>query len=112
MNIALKDGKRTYHLTRFFVAADKPRREQLHVLGGDFPDELPSPLEDQWPYANWGYSRLSLPPPEPDTPAGQIVIKYEQEDFRQLFYCDPARDFIAVKRVEWWKRRREMGRKG
>ncbi len=110
VNIALEDGKRTYHLTRFYVDEGKPWREELHVLGGSF-DQLPETLENQWPYASWGFSRLSLPPAEPDTPPGQIVIKYEQPDFRQLFYCDPDRDFIAVKQAEWWKREGKWGSK-
>ncbi len=85
VNIGLQDVKRTYHLTRGSVVEEGMSRvgKSFTCLGGTPNDQLPGPLEEQWLYANWGYSRLSLPPPEPDTPPGQIVIKYDQGDFRQ-----------------------------
>jgi hypothetical protein len=102
VNINLLDGKRTYTLTRFFVAADKPRRTELHVLGGGF-DSLPELMNLQWPAINWNRREMSAAAPGPDTARGHLVIKTDRDDLHNLFECDPARDFIADRHVEWWK---------
>jgi RNA polymerase sigma factor (sigma-70 family) len=104
VNIRLIDGKRTYNLTRFFVAADQPRRTELHILGGGF-DELPEPMNLQWPVINWNRREMSAAPPGPDTARGHLVIKTDSDDWHNLFECDPARDFIADRQVEWEKRK-------
>jgi hypothetical protein len=101
-NIALLDGKRTYRLTRFFVAADKPRRTEVHVLSGGF-DQLPRPLDEQWELVGWNRREMSAVPPGPDTTPGCLVIKTARDDLQNLFECDPARDFIAARKTAWRK---------
>ena len=102
VNIGLLDGKRTHKLTRFFVEQGKPRRTEVHVLGGGF-DQLPDPMDEQWELVGWNRREMSAVPPGPDTMPGCLVIKTERDDLQNLFECDPARDFIAARKTEWRK---------
>jgi hypothetical protein len=105
VNIGLKDGKRTYDLTRFIAEAKQPRRTQLHVLGDRY-FEFPRLVNDQWPVVGCNRRYLTLAQAEPDTPAGMVVIKFHQiepSEFRTLYTLDPAHDFIAVRQLEWSK---------
>ncbi len=104
VNISLDDGRRTYNLTRLVAEKGKPRRTEVHVLSGG-SGSFPRLVEEQWPLLEWNRRYATPAPPEPDSPAGMIVIKVHQPapDFRCVFTLDPAHDFIAVRQVEWSK---------
>jgi RNA polymerase sigma factor (sigma-70 family) len=104
VNIGLKDGQRTYNLTRFIAAKNEPRRTEVHVLSHGLTS-FPELIEEQWPLLEWDRRYATPAPPEADTPAGMVVIKVHQPnpDFRCVFTLDPAHDFIAVRQVEWSK---------
>ncbi len=94
-NINLEDGQRQFDLTRSHGEPSQPMKTAVHVRsrqGGI--DELPRWVRDQWPLTWFGRSRLTPVPPEPDTPAGCVVIQFHQPDpeVRCTFTLDPARD--------------------
>ncbi len=101
-NIRLQDGERVFILTRRFDGAGKPPRTGVHVLSGAF-DSLPNLMDELWPVANSNLSEVSAVGPRPDTPPGCLVIRTERDDLRNEFTIDPAREFITVRQLEWWK---------
>lgn len=95
-NIRLFDGMRTY------LGSGIPPRIRIKVLRGGF-DSLPALMEADWPAAHWNRSEVSAIPPLADTPPGCLTIRTASGDFRDEFTIDPARDFIAVRHLEWQK---------
>jgi hypothetical protein len=108
INVSLNDGDRQFHLTRF--VSGEPggsREERLHVSQASRPQ--PEPAEDLWPFFWSNRQYMTIIPPPGDTPKGQIVIQSDQPYFRFLWYCDPSRDFIAVRRRQWRKENGKLG---
>ena len=99
-HIGLMDGKRTYDLARLSDGEGQPRKTEVHVLSGGF-DELPHLVEDHWPVIGWNRREFAATAPRPDTPPGCLVIRTEREDLHNEFTVDPARDYIAIRQVEW-----------
>ena len=95
-NIRLFDGERTY------LGSGMPPRIHIKVLRGGF-DSLPALMAADWPAAHWNRSEVSAIPPLADTPPGCLTIRTGSGDFRDEFTIDPARDFIAVRHLEWQK---------
>ena len=80
---------------------EQARRTNVHVLGGAF-DPFPDLVQEQWPLLFWNRQHAAAAPPEPDTPAGMIVIKLHQPEpeYRLVLTLDPNHDFIAVRQAE------------
>jgi hypothetical protein len=96
----LEDGRRVIFVQQGAEPGDPPRDRVDVREAGQGSDVLPKPIADQWPFTAWGRAQVKVVDPEPGTPAGQVVLQMEVQGMRQRWYCDPARDFIAVRRVE------------
>ncbi len=96
----LDDGRREIFVEQGAEPGNPPRDRVTLREGGQGGDVLPKPIADQWPFIAWGRAQVKVVDPEPGTPAGQVVLEMEVQWMRQRWYCDPARDFIAVRRVE------------
>jgi hypothetical protein len=101
--IELDDGARAILVEKNgLVGPDgKPRDRVLVRDGRPEPPGLPGPLAEQWPFANWDRSHIKVVAPEPGTTPGQVVLQIEFKGIRRTrWYCDPDRDFAAVRQVE------------
>jgi len=64
---------------------------------------MPEVIDKLWPVLAGNNRSMSVVSPEPGTPEGQIVIQPEYDTLRFHWYCDPARDFLTARQIEWSK---------